>query len=38
MGDTTKAVQWFRRAVASAGCPAYGFIVAEVELKRLGAR
>lgn len=37
-GDTTKAVQWFRRAVASGGWPAFGFIVAEVELKRLGAR
>lgn len=37
-GDTTKARQWFRRAVASGGWPAFGFIVAEVELKRLGGR
>lgn len=37
-GDTAKASQWFRRAVASGGWPAFGFIVAEVELKRLGAR
>ncbi|HEX4560715.1 MAG TPA: tetratricopeptide repeat protein, partial [Gemmatimonadales bacterium] len=31
-GDTTKASQWFRRVVASGGWPAFGFIVAEVEL------
>ncbi|HKV71704.1 MAG TPA: tetratricopeptide repeat protein [Gemmatimonadales bacterium] len=37
-GDTAKASQWFRRAVASGGWPAFGFIVAEVELKRLGSR
>ena len=37
-GDTTKASQWFRRAVASGGWPAFGFIVSEVELKRLRAR
>lgn len=37
-GDTAKAGQWFRRAVASGGWPAFGFIVAEVELKRLGGR
>lgn len=36
-GDTTKASQWFRRAVASGGWPAFGFIVAEVELRRLGS-
>ncbi len=34
-GQSTKAKQAFQRAIASGGWPAFGFIVAEVELKRL---
>lgn len=34
-GDTVKAREWFHRAIKSGGWPAFGFIVAEVELKRL---
>ncbi len=34
-GDTATARRWFRRAVASGGWPAFGFIVAETELRRL---
>jgi len=37
-GDTTKARSWFERAIRSGGWPAFGFIVAEVELRRLGSR
>jgi tetratricopeptide (TPR) repeat protein len=37
-GDTTKARGWFERAIKSGGWPAFGFIVAEAELKRLGNR
>jgi len=37
-GDTTKARAWFDRAIQSGGWPAFGFIVAEAELKRLGSR
>jgi tetratricopeptide (TPR) repeat protein len=37
-GDTAKARSWFERALKSGGWPAFGFIVAEVELKRLGSR
>jgi hypothetical protein len=33
-GDTARAREWFERAVASGGWPAFGFIAAEVELKR----
>ena len=33
-GDSTRARQWFRRAIASGGWPAFGFIVAEAELRR----
>jgi tetratricopeptide (TPR) repeat protein len=32
--DIERAREWFRRAVASGGWPAFGFIVAEVELSR----
>jgi tetratricopeptide (TPR) repeat protein len=32
-GDTAKARAWFERSVASGGWPAFGFIVAEVELR-----
>jgi hypothetical protein len=35
-GDSAQAVRWFQRAVASGGWPAFGFIVAEIELRRLG--
>lgn len=34
-GDTTRARAWFARAVASGGWPAFGFIAAEAELRRL---
>jgi len=34
-GDTAKAREWFERAIKSGGWPAFGFIVAEAELKRL---
>lgn len=33
-GDTVQARTWFRRAIASGGWPAFGFIVAEAELRR----
>jgi len=34
-GDTTRAREYFRRSVASGGWPAFGFIMSEIELKRL---
>jgi tetratricopeptide (TPR) repeat protein len=34
-GDTTRARTWFERAIRSGGWPAFGFIMAEVELRRL---
>jgi Flp pilus assembly protein TadD len=34
-GDTTQARAWFERSVASGGWPAFGFIVSEIELRRL---
>jgi len=34
-GDTTRARSWFERSVASGGWPAFGFIISEIELKRL---
>jgi tetratricopeptide (TPR) repeat protein len=34
-GDTTTARSWFERSIASGGWPAFGFIVSEIELKRL---
>ncbi|MEO8359777.1 MAG: tetratricopeptide repeat protein [Vicinamibacteria bacterium] len=34
-GDKTRARAYFERAVASGGWPGFGFILAEVELKRL---
>ena len=33
-GDTTNSRKWFERSVASAGWPAFGFIMSEVELRR----
>ena len=37
-GDTAHARRWFERAVASGGWPAFGFIAAEAELRRLRPR
>lgn len=37
-GDTARARPWFQRAVASGGWPAFGFIAAEAELRRLRRR
>ncbi|HLZ45169.1 MAG TPA: tetratricopeptide repeat protein [Gemmatimonadales bacterium] len=37
-GDTAQARKWFERAVASGGWPAFGFIVAEAELRDLKSR
>ena len=37
-GDTAKAREWFERSVASGGWPAFGFIVSELELRRLRRR
>ena len=34
-GDTAKAREWFQRSVASGGWPGFGFIMSEVELRRL---
>lgn len=34
-GDTAQATPWFERAVHTDGWPAFGFILSEVELKRL---
>lgn len=34
-GDTTKAREWFERSVRSGGWPAFGFIMSEIELRRL---
>ncbi|MBI1722697.1 MAG: tetratricopeptide repeat protein [Gemmatimonadetes bacterium] len=37
-GDTARAREWFRRVTATTGWQAFGFIVAERELARLGDR
>lgn len=34
-GDTARAHDWFERAIASGGWPAFGFIASELELRRL---
>lgn len=34
-GDTAHAKQWFERSVQSGGWPAFGFMVSEIELRRL---
>jgi len=34
-GDTARARRWFERSVASGGWPAFGFILSEIELRRL---
>jgi tetratricopeptide (TPR) repeat protein len=37
-GDTARARPWFERSVASGGWPGFGFILSEIELRRLAAR
>ena len=37
-GDTARARCWFEGSVASGGWPAFGFIMSEVELRRLRSR
>lgn len=34
-GDTARAHTWFKRSIRSGGWPAFGFIVSELELRRL---
>jgi tetratricopeptide (TPR) repeat protein len=34
-GDTSRARAWFERSIRSGGWPAFGFIISEVELRRL---
>jgi TfoX/Sxy family transcriptional regulator of competence genes len=34
-GDTTRARGWFERSIRSGGWPAFGFIMSEIELRRL---
>jgi tetratricopeptide (TPR) repeat protein len=34
-GDTARAREWFERSVRSGGWPAFGFIMSEIELRRL---
>ena len=34
-GDTARARAWFERSIGSAGWPAFGFIMSEIELRRL---
>jgi tetratricopeptide (TPR) repeat protein len=34
-GDTAKAKSWFERSIKSGGWPGFGFIISEVELRRL---
>jgi len=37
-GDTARAGSWFERSVASGGWPGFGFILSEIELRRLSTR
>lgn len=37
-GDTVQARRWFERAIASGGWPAFGFMAAEADLRRLRSR
>jgi tetratricopeptide (TPR) repeat protein len=37
-GDTASARSWFERAIRSGGWPGFGFIVSEIELRRLSNR
>jgi len=34
-GDTARARSWFERSIASGGWPGFGFIISEIELRRL---
>src|SRR5688500_6487990 len=34
-GDTAQARSWFERSIASRGWPAFGFIISEIELRRI---
>ena len=34
-GDSTRAREWFERSVRSGGWPAFGFIMSEIELRRV---
>ena len=34
-GDTATAKTWFERSIRSGGWPGFGFIISEVELRRL---
>ena len=34
-GDTVRARQWFERSIRSGGWPAFGFIISEIELRRV---
>ncbi len=34
-GNTARAREWFERSIRSGGWPAFGFIISEVELRRL---
>jgi tetratricopeptide (TPR) repeat protein len=34
-GDRAKAREWFEKSIASGGWPGFGFIVSEIELRRL---
>jgi tetratricopeptide (TPR) repeat protein len=34
-GDTTRARDWFERSVRSGGWPAFGFIISEIDLRRV---
>ena len=34
-GDTTRAREWFERSVRSGGWPAFGFIMSEIDLRRV---
>lgn len=37
-GDTSRAREWFQRSIASGGWPAFGFIISEIDLRRLPIR
>ena len=37
-GDTARAREWFERSIRSGGWPAFGFIISEIELRRLRRR
>lgn len=34
-GDTARARSWFQRSIASGGWPGFGFIISEIELRRV---